>query len=93
MSTGKYDYHHLDFNDTSIIYLSDKEPGKLVHYSEITNTVYVPIAIYTNDSIIINIQQGSIGDTLAPYEPNKTDFELYTQNELDNLIYQIVNEV
>lgn len=93
MTTGKIEYQYLDYDDTSILYLSDKEPGKFVHYTSITNTVYIPVAIYTNNSIIINLQQGSIGDTLAPYTIEQTEFELYTQNELNDVIGQIVNGV
>lgn len=93
MTTGKFPYDNMDHDDTSILYLSDKNPGKLVHYTEITNAVYVPVAVYTDNSIIINIQQGSIGSALAPYTTNNMDFDLYTQNELNEVVNQIVSGV
>lgn len=93
MNTGGIDYQHLDYTDTSILYLSDKIPGKLVHYSNISNTVYVPVAIYADNKIIVNIQQGSVGDTLAPYEQEITNFETYDIQDLDDIINQITNGV
>lgn len=93
MNTGKIDYQHLDYTDTSILYLSDKIPGKLVHYSNISNTVYVPVAIYAGNQIIVNIQQGSVGDTLAPYEQEITNFETYNKQDLDDIINQTIGGV
>lgn len=94
ITTGLVQYDRVyTCDDTSILYLSDKEPGKLVHYTEISNTVYVPVAIYTNDNIIVNIQQGSVGDTLAPYEEEKMEFELYSISELNDVVNQIVSGV
>ena len=93
MYTGKFDYPQWNYNDTSVMYLSDKYPGKIVHYSEISNMVYVPVAVYTNNSMIINIQQGSAGAPLEPYTDEESDFDLYTKDELDDTINQILNEV
>lgn len=93
MTTGRFEYINMTHDDTSVLYLSDKEPGKLVHYLEITNMVYIPVAIYTGDSIIINIQQGSIGDTLIPYDEEEIDFETYSIDELDDVVNQIVSGV
>jgi len=93
MTTGRFPYEHMDLEDTGILYLSDKTPGKLVHYTEILNTVYVPVAVYTDDSIIINIQQGSIGSALAPYTTDNMNFDLYTQDELNDVVNQIVSGV
>lgn len=86
MTTGIIEYQHLDYVDTSILYLSDKIPGKLVHYTAINNKIYIPIAIYADNKFIINIQQGTIGDELAPYEPEITNFDTYTMSELDDVI-------
>lgn len=93
MTTGRFFYTHMSHEDTTVLYLSDKEPGKLVHYTEISNTVYVPVAVYTDDSIIINIQQGSVGDTLAPYGEEEMEFELYSISELNDVVNQIVSGV
>lgn len=93
MNSGTVSFDHLDYNDTTILYLSDKIPGKAVHYSEITNTVYIPIAVYIEDKIIIHLQQGSIGDVLAPYEKEEQRFENYTEQELNDVVNQITNGV
>lgn len=93
MDTGRIEYITLNYDDTSILYLSDKIPGKLVHYSEISNTVYIPVAIYTNNSIIVNVQQGSIGVALAPYSELNEPFEMYTKQELDYVVNQVINGV
>lgn len=86
MTTGKFEYPAMSHSDTSILYLSDKNPGKMVHYSEIANTVYVPVAIYAGNSIIIDIQQGSVGGPLSPYVEDSSAFDLYTPEELDAVI-------
>lgn len=93
MDTGRIEYMSLDHDDTSILYLSDKLPGKLVHYLDIDNTVYIPVAIYTDNSIIVNIQKGSIGDVLTPYSDHEQLFESYTEHELNDIVNQIVNGV
>lgn len=93
MDSGTVSFDHLDYNDTTILYLSDKIPGKAVHYSDISNTVYIPIAVYIEDKIIIHLQQGSIGDILAPYEKEEQSFEAYTEQELNDVVNQITNGV
>ena len=93
MDSGIVSFDHLDYNDTTILYLSDKIPGKAVHYSEITNIVYIPVAVYIEDKIIIHLQQGSIGDVLAPYEKEEQNFENYTEQELNDVVNQITNGV
>ena len=93
MDSGTIPFNHLDYNDTTILYLSDKIPGKAVHYSEISNTIYIPVAVYIEDKIIIHLQQGSIGDILAPYEEEEQSFETYTEQELNDVINQITNGV
>ena len=93
MKSGKVTFDTLDYNDTAILYLSDKTPGKAVHYSEISNTVYIPIAIYIENNIIVSLQQGSIGDVLVPYEKEKQDFENYTEQDLNDIITQVTNGV
>lgn len=93
MDSGTVSFDHLDYNDTTILYLSDKIPGKAVHYSEITNTIYIPVSVYIEDKIIIHLQQGSIGDVLAPYEEEEQSFETYTEQELNDVVNQITNGV
>ena len=93
MKSGKVTFDTLDYNDTTILYLSDKTPGKAVHYSEISNTVYIPIAIYIENNIIVSLQQGSIGDVLVPYEKEEQYFENYTEQDLNDIITQVTNGV
>ena len=93
MKSGKVTFDTVDCNDTTILYLSDKTPGKTVHYSEISNTVYIPIAIYIENNIIVSLQQGSIGDVLVPYEKEEQDFENYTEQDLNDIITQVTNGV
>ena len=93
MKSGKVTFDTLNYNDTTILYLSDKTPGKAVHYSEISNTVYIPIAIYIENNIIVSLQQGSIGDVLVPYEKEEQDFENYTEQDLNDIITQVTNGV
>ena len=93
MKSGKVTFDTLDYNDTTILYLSDKTPGKAVHYSEISNTIYIPIAIYIENNIIVSLQQGSIGDVLVPYEKEEQDFENYTEQDLNDIITQVTNGV
>ena len=80
-----------DYDDTSILYLSDTIPGELVHYQEIKNNIYIPVAVYTNQGIIVNIQQGSIGDKMMEYDTIQYDsiFESYTEDEINEAIMQI----
>lgn len=93
MKSGKVAFDTLNYNDTTILYLSDNTPGKAVHYSEISNTVYIPIAIYIENNIIVNLQQGSIGDVFVPYEKEEQDFENYTEQDLNDIITQVTNGV
>lgn len=90
ITTGMMTYDSVyNYDDTGVLYLSDITPGKLVHYQDIQNAIYVPVAIYTNQGIIVNILQGSIGDALMPYDEFVEPFETYTLFELNELIAQI----
>lgn len=85
-NTLKYNYE-----DTSVLYLSDTIPGKLVHYNDIKNKVYIPVAVYTNQGIIVNIQEGTMGDKMKEYGvfQDTDSFNSYTQEELDEVVIQI----
>lgn len=93
MTSGTIPYQELKYTDTSIVYLSDKRPGEMVHYSEIKNTVYVPIGVYAGNKLIINTQEGSIGDKLLPYGDITLGFETYTETELNDTINQVISGV
>ncbi len=92
-TTGAITWSKLDYEDTAILYLSDTIPGALVHYQDITSTVYVPVAIYINNKIVVRIEQGSYGDKLAPYETYEDFFEQYTQDELNEIISHAITGV
>lgn len=90
ITTGLVQYDKVyTYDDTSILYLSDKDPGKLVHYEEIDNTIYIPVAVYTNQGIVVNILQGSIGGKMLPYEQTVQTFEPYSLYEINQLIVQV----
>ncbi len=90
-----YDVEGLDpslLQESTILYLSDKEAGKLVSYTELENNVYIPVAIYTNNCILVNIQEGNVGFPLTPYEEyTPPEFEPYQQSDLDDIVGVIFN--
>lgn len=85
MSTGVMEYEYLPYKDTTILYLSDRLEGKLAHYLDIYNKVYVPVAIYINKKIILNIQSGISGVYLQPYS-DEARFEPYSKEDIDDII-------
>lgn len=90
--TGMYDYETLPYKDSTILYLSDRAPGQLRHYLDIAATIYIPMAIYTDSKIILNIQQGVSGTRLHPYnEQSVSSFDTYTQEELDEAVKAVVD--
>lgn len=93
MDIGIISYIYLDHQDTSILYLSDVIPGKIVHYAEISNMIYIPVGIYANNRMIINIQQGSSGDELKAYSDTDDLFDAYVQAELNEVVDYIVSLV
>ena len=83
-----------DKTDSVIMYLSDTEPGKLVHYSVIQNKIYVPCAVWTDQGIIINIATGTIGDEYKPYgEIAGLEVDPYSQSELDETVGLVLGGV
>ena len=54
--------------------------------------MFVPVGIYTELGLFINIQQGSIGSYLVPYQ-QEDEFERYTRLELDRISLSILNGV
>ncbi len=79
--------------DSSFLYLSDEFPGQLVPYIEILNTAYIPVAVYIDNKIIINLQQGSFGDVMTPYQTQEVPLDAYTQEELDDISSLIITGV
>ena len=92
MTAGMYDFDSLPYDDTTVMYISDKVPGKAVHFSQIDNDIFVPIAVYADKKIIINMQQGSIGE-LTPYSDIIQLFDRYTKPELDETVGWVLGGV
>lgn len=83
----------ITIEGSSIIYLSDTEPGKMVSYQDIKNGVYIPVGYYIGGAIVVNIQQGSVGGELKPYHEVFYNLEPYTEQEIDDTINQVVQGV
>lgn len=83
---GFIDINDNNYTESSIMYLSDKIPGKLVPYSEIENKIYIPVGFYTDNKILINIQKGTMGEKMIPYHKYEKKFDNYEESELDEII-------
>ena len=83
----------ITIEGSSIIYLSDTEPGKMVSYQDIKNGIYIPVGYYVGGAIVVNVQQGSIGGELKPYHEPFYNIETYTEQEINDTINQIVQGV
>lgn len=92
--SGLVDYSFFyNYKDTTILYLSDVTPGRLLHYQMIKNNVYIPVAMYTKHGLIINIQDGTFGAPLHPYgEIPPINFEPYSSEEINEIIQQITDK-
>jgi hypothetical protein len=94
MTTGIFEWKTYSYDDTSILYLSDIIPGILVHYDQIKSNVFIPVASYIdNKQILLNIQTPTVGAPMAPYEQYSSNFENYTQDELDEIIQYAISGV
>lgn len=91
MEVGVYDYMELPYKDTTILYLHDRIPGFICHYSYLKDKVYIPVAIYFRGKIILNIQTGFYGTELKPYSDMTIDFDTYSRQELDDVVEVIMN--
>lgn len=81
----------LNVTKSSILYLSDTEPGKLV--TNVDNNIYVPVGTYIGTGIIVNIQQASIGDSLHEYKESFYSMDAYTTEELESFITEFRQKV
>lgn len=94
LSTGVFNWKQYNYEDTSVLYLSDTIPGTLVHYSQIKNNVYVPVAVYINNNqILLNLQDTTVGAPMAPYEQYSQNFDTYDKTELDEIIQHAISGV
>lgn len=93
----KYDVQWPN-KESSIMYLSDTNAGQFKYYADIRNRVYVPIAIYTHNGIIMCMHEGTVGAEY-PYYPdsdNEEDgagptIERYLEYELNGMISDIIS--
>ncbi len=82
----------IAYKDSTILYLADRYPGMFATFQEVKNNIYVPIAIYINDFMIINIRQGSKGGGIALYEPSISELiDPYSKADLDAVIKEVLN--
>lgn len=91
MKSGMMPYKEQTFTDTTILYLSNLVAGAMGHYKHVSNKIYVPVALYIGGKILINIQDGSIGNELEPYdEYGDALFEPYEESELNECISTVL---
>lgn len=88
---GQIDYEFVSVSDSTVLYLSDSEPGKLVTYEDITTEFYTPIGFINGDKIMINIMDSSVGNTLKKYQEQLFNQELSYLSQED--IIEVYNEV
>ena len=88
---GQIDYEFVSASDSTVLYLSDSEPGKLVTYEDITTEFYTPIGFINGDKIMINIMDSSVGNTLKKYQEQLFNQELTYLSQED--IIEVYNEV
>lgn len=87
--SGKYPWYDLGWEETTIAYLSDTEPGGIKHYQNIKTSIYTPVGIFAGDCIIICPQQSSEGIAIREYDNESWTFESYTGDELNDTIHQV----
>lgn len=94
LSTGIFNWKQYNYEDTSVLYLSDTIPGTLVHYSQIKTNIYVPVAVYINNNqILLNLQDKTVGAPMAPYEQYSQNFDTYDKTELDEIVQHAISGV
>lgn len=84
MDVGVYPYMYMPYTDTTVLYLHDRVPGAICHYLELSDMVYIPVGIYADEKVILNIQTGVAGTELQPYDAISAFFETYSRQELDD---------
>lgn len=80
---------------SSVMYLSDVDPGKLVQYNEISGNIHIPVAVWTNEGIIVCVTVGSAGADMKPYV-DKLDGPVgtpYSIEELDSIINEVLGGI
>lgn len=82
-NTGTLYTDRYTFPKNTVLYLSDINPGKLV---SIAPTFVKPVAIQTTNGIIIDIARGWADENSVS---ESTEYEAYTQEELDEIISNI----
>ena len=88
----KYEW---DETRSSIMFLSDTIPGKLVPYEDIENGIYIPVGLWTKYGIIMDIGQPTDGIYYEPYQHGDLgpDGDDYTDEEIEETIEIIKNNM
>lgn len=92
MDVGIYPYMKLPYKDSTILYLHDRIPGFMCHYLDLRDKTYIPVGIYVDGKVLLNIQNGISGIELQPYDAVSTFFETYSREELNGVVEVILNE-
>lgn len=87
--SGKYPWYNLGWEETTVAYLSDIEPGGIRHYASITTQIYTPVGIFAGDCLIICPQAPSEGIGIREYDNESWIFESYTGQELLDTIKEV----
>lgn len=87
--SGKYPWYDMGWEETTVVYLSDTEPGGIKHYASIQTRIFTPVGLFVGDSIIICPQQSSQGINIREYDNESWVFESYTGQELLDTIKEV----
>lgn len=83
-----------NFNsDSSILYLSESNSGKFDIYENITTQFYTPVGFITDNKIIINIMDSSMGNTLKKYQENifNQNLTFLSNSDLKDIADEVYN--
>lgn len=89
MTSGKYPWRNLYWQETVIMYLSDKVPGGTDYYMNINSGIYTPVAVFAGDCILIMPQQSSNGIPIRDYDNPDIVFDAYSGLELNEIVAQV----
>ena len=80
-------------SDSTILYLSESNYGKFDIYENITKQFYTPIGFITDNKLIINIMDSSMGNTLKKYQENifNQNLTFLSENDLKDIADEVYN--
>ena len=77
--------------NTSTLYLSDTEAGKMTDIDKITGDIYVPVGYNINNKFIFKTKDGSIGIKPVEYTNNTNNPVAFTNQEIQDIIQEVYN--